>query len=92
MTRIWFNHWFSTVYNVISMLRAENPDFQIIGSNEHPESPIMTVCDEWYQEPVLNSEDYVEFCLDFCKKHEIDVFLPRREMVAISRNKDRFKR
>lgn len=90
MRRIWFNHWFSTAYYIIQLIRRENPDVWIIGSNENPLSPIRNVCDEWYQEPVLKDREYVDFCLDFCRQHQIDAFLPRREMVSVSRYKSRF--
>ena len=90
MTRIWLNHWFSTAYNIINLIREDDKEFQIIGSNENKESPIKMACDEWYQEPVLKDDEYVDFCLDFCKEHAIDIFMPRREMVAISKNKDKF--
>ena len=66
MARIWMNHWFSTAYNIITLIKEGIPDASIIGSNEHAASPIMKVCDEWYQEPVLKGEQYVSFCLDFC--------------------------
>lgn len=91
MPRIWLNHWFSTAYYIISMMRESNPDFTFIGSNEKEESPIMTVCDEWYREPALKGKDYVDFCLDFCKRHQIDVFMPRRGMIEISRSKAAFE-
>lgn len=90
MARIWLNHWFSTAYCIIHMMRENNPDFTFIGSNENPESPIMKACDEWYQEPALKGKDYVDFCLDFCREHRVDVFMPRREMVEISKYKERF--
>ena len=66
------------------MLKQDNPNFYIIGTNEHPRSVLSTVCDEWYVEPVLKGNDYVEFCLSFCKEHQISVFMPRREMISIS--------
>lgn len=90
MTRIWLNHWFSTAYSIINLIREDNRDFYIIGSNENPKSPIQTVCDEWYQEPVLNGDEYVEFSLEFCREHSVDIFMPRREMIAVSKYKDRF--
>lgn len=90
MARVWMNHWFSTAYNIINLIREAIPYIEIIGSNEHPYSPIMNVCDEWYQEPVLKGEQYVSYCLDFCQQHGIDLFMPRREMVSISQYKDRF--
>lgn len=92
MARAWMNHWFSTAYNVITLIKKGVPGIQIIGSNERAFSPLMKVCDEWYQEPVLKGEEYVSFCLDFCRAHQIDLFIPRREMVAISHHKERFGR
>ena len=91
MKRIWLNHWFSTAYFIINMMRENNPEFQFIASNENQDSPIMKACDEWYQEPVLKGKEYVDFCLDFCEKHSIDVFMPRRGMVEISKYKKQFE-
>ena len=90
MIRIWLNHWFSTARNIIELLKDNNTDIKVIGSNENEYSVIKTVCDEWYCEPVLKDKQYVDFCLDFCATHKIDVFMPRREMVTISKYKDSF--
>ncbi len=91
MIKIWFNHWFSAAYNIIELLKQDNPDFYIIGSNEKLHSPISVVCDEWYKEPLLKGTEYVDFCVDFCKQHEIQAFLPRREMLSISQRKRDFE-
>lgn len=91
MTRIWMNHWFSTAYNIVNLIKQDDPDFVVIGSNENFGSPIGTVCDEWYQEPVLKDEAYVDYCLEFCKQHLVDVFLPRRGMLEISKQIARFE-
>ena len=91
MKRIWLNHWFSTAYFIIGMMRDSNPGFRFIASNENRESPIMKVCDEWYSEPGLKGKDYVDFCLSFCKEQNIDVFMPRRGMVEISKYKALFE-
>lgn len=89
---IWLNHWFSTAYNIIRMIKQENPDFYVIGTNENPHSVLSTVCDEWYAEPVLKGRNYVDYCLEFCVEHKIDVFMPRRELLTISRYKEEFDR
>ncbi len=90
MTRIWLNHWFSTAYNIIRLIKQEDPDFFVIGSNANGSSPIQLACDAWYEEPVLSGDEYVAYCLEFCRQHRVEVFLPHREMLAISREKDRF--
>lgn len=90
-TTIWMNHWFSTAVNIIDLLRANAFDLHVIGTNENEYSVIKNSCDEWYQEPVLKDDDYVDYCLDFCKAHKVQVFLPRRGMVKISEQKHRFE-
>lgn len=89
---VWLNHWFSTAYNIITMIKQENPDFYVIGTNENPNSVLSTVCDEWYTEPVLKGRSYVDYCLEFCVEHKIDVFMPRRELLSISKYKEEFDR
>ena len=90
-TNIWMNHWFSTAVNIIGLLRANAFDIHVIGTNENEYSVIKNSCDEWYQEPVLKDDDYIDYCLDFCKLHNVQVFLPRRGMVKISEQKQRFE-
>lgn len=89
MIRVWFNHWFSTAYYIIKMLK-DTGDYCIIGTNENEFASYKIVCDEWYNEPVLKDDEYVDFCLGFCKEHDIKVFVPRRHMLAISRRKKKF--
>lgn len=91
MIRVWFNHWFSTSYRLIELMK-DNKDEQVyvIGTNKQVNSVIQQVCDEWYEEPVIEEENYVKYCLDFCVEHKIDVFVPRHFMVNISQNIDKF--
>lgn len=91
MTRIWMNHWFSTAYNIVNLIKQDDPTFFVIGSNENFGSPIRTVCNEWYQEPALKDDAYVDYCLEFCKEHHVNVFLPRRGMLDISKQIARFE-
>ena len=91
MVRIWMNHWFSTAYNIIEMLRQNEPDFYVIGTNQSPYAVYRTKCDEFYLEPVLGETEYIRFALDFCKEHAIDIFMPRRKLLEISRHKAEFE-
>lgn len=83
--RIWFNHWFSSVYNLIELIKNEIKNATIIGSSKQVNSVVKVVCDEWYEEPD-EDENYVEYCLSFCKEHDIDIFVPRRNLELISKN------
>ncbi len=85
--RVWFNHWFSSAYHIINLLKEDDKiNFIIIGSNTDNNCVYRHVCNEWSLEPIIeNDSEYVEFCIDFCKKNKIDVFVPRRCMVSISK-------
>lgn len=92
MVRVWFNHWFSTSYRLIELMKQDKEEeIYVIGSNRQKDAVIQLVCDEWYQEPDMDGEAYIEYCLDFCKEHEVHVFVPRRKMVDISKNIARFE-
>ena len=90
--RIWFNQWFSTAYHLIELMRAGSPGkFTFVGSSANPNALYRLVSDEWYTEPALPvSEEYVEYCLEFCKAHHIDVFFPRRALTLLSRYREEF--
>lgn len=92
MVRVWFNHWFSTSYRLIELMKQDKEEqIYVIGSNKQVNSVIQEVCDEWYEDPDIGGEEYVEYCLNFCKEHQVDVFVPRRLMVLISQNRERFE-
>lgn len=83
--RVWFNHWFSTAYHLINLIRDGNPgQFTVIGSSTNSSAIYQRVCEEWYTEPDdLGADEYAAFCLEFCRKHGIDIFVPRRNMTAV---------
>lgn len=91
--KIWFNHWFSTAYHLINLIKAANPEkFIFVGSNKNSYAIYQQACDEWYIEPTdINETDYVEYCLNFCKQHEINIFVPRRNLTAIATNISAFE-
>lgn len=91
MIRVWFNHWFSTSYNLIELMKRDSEEeVYVIGSNRQINSVIQKVCDEWYEDSDSQGEEYIQYCLDFCREHRVDVFVPRHNMVDISKNQSRF--
>lgn len=87
--RIWFNHWFSTAYHFIDMMK-ENGHY-VIATNERETSVYQTNADEFYLEPTFNKENYIDYCVNFCKEHNIDVFFPKRGMDLIVENLHKFQ-
>lgn len=89
--RIWFNHWFSTAYHLINMMRNTSEKLYFIGSSTNPFAVYKEVCNEWYTEDAnLSGEEYIDFCLDFCRVHNVDIFVPRRYLTETVNNKSRF--
>lgn len=83
---IWFNHWFSTAYHLINLIKEGDPGkFTVVGSSTNGSAVYQRACEEWYMEPDgLTQDEYVCFCLDFCQKHRIDIFVPHRNMAAVA--------
>ncbi len=47
MVRVWINHWFSTAYRLIELMKQDdNENIYVLAID----SVIQKVCDEWYQE------------------------------------------
>lgn len=91
MTTVWMNHWFSTAFNIVNLIKTGNPDYKVICTNENERSPIKFACDEWFIEPTLSGMAYIDFCLEFCREHNIDVFMPRRHLTIVSEHKSLFE-
>lgn len=91
--KIWFNRWFSTVYHYINSIKnnTEGIPFEIYGTHPDPNAVYLTVCDVAGVEPDINGEEYIEFCLKFCKENGIEIFVPRKAMVDIANNIKRFE-
>lgn len=77
--RIWFNRSFAVGYHYIQAVRnnEDGLQFEIYGSHRDPEHVSLLSCDYTEVEPVLTGDEYAEYCLDFCRRHEIEVFVPR---------------
>ncbi len=89
--RIWFNNWFNTAYHIINLIKQNSgTEFEVYGTNRNPYSAVLSACDYGQVEEVMNEESYIDFCLDFCRKNHIDIFVPRYNMSAIAKNSQRF--
>jgi biotin carboxylase len=92
--RIWFNHWFNSAYHFIKLIR-ENEDgkaYEIFGTNRNKGSAVLQACDHSELEPLLRDKDYLSWCLDFCRKNDIELFIPRHGLLEIAAHLDEFEK
>lgn len=85
--RVWFNKTFSNVYNVVRLLRRTDAPvaFHVVCSHPHADFVGFHVSHENEVEPRgLSEEAYVEYCLKFCERRGIEVFVPGQFKVAIA--------
>ena len=90
--RIWFNRPFATSYWLFHMLR-DNPDgypVKIYATQTDPTSPVFQGADYGELEPDLQGNAYVDWALDFCERHGIELFFPRKWIELIVEAEDRF--
>ena len=86
--KIYFNRWFSVAYLYMNAIR-NNEDgiaFELYGTHLDPAHMSLQGCDHAEVEPVLQGFEYVQFCVDFCRRNQIDVFIPRLHMLPISKH------
>jgi len=91
--RIWFNKTFSTINAVFNNLRQSLPtgEVTIICTHTHLTATAFLAADEYYLEPEgLSSQDYLLWCLNFCKSHHVELFWPAKESILISRQQHLF--
>ncbi|KAB7664867.1 ATP-grasp domain-containing protein [Bacillus sp. B1-b2] len=90
--RIWFNQWFSTVAHFIDMIKynSDGMEFEVYGTSTNKDAVYLSYCDVAFMEPSIKGMEYVHYCLDFCRTHNIDIFVPRKENVLISRHLKKF--
>jgi len=85
--RIWFNKTFSTIGAVFRNLRQSVPagELTLICTQTHIAAAAFLAADESYLEPAeLAGQAYVEWCVDFCHQHNIQLFWPGKEAALIS--------
>lgn len=92
-TRVWFNKCFSSIHGVLRQLRNSWGDgLVLIGSHTTPFFGPLTECDVVELEPILVAPHaYVNWCLDFCKHHNVDVFVPGRMRDVIADHRSAFE-
>jgi hypothetical protein len=85
--RVWYNRSFSSVYAAIELIRKADSGrrFTIIHSHPNRHVPAARLAHEFHTEPTgLQGDAYVDWCLSFCRRHRIDIFVPGREATLLA--------
>jgi len=91
---IYFNRCFNTTHKIIQLFLSysDNNKFEIYISHGCANSNLQEVADYFEVEPSLTGREYVEYCLNFCLKHKIDMFVPRYNVTTLIDYKNDFDR
>jgi carbamoylphosphate synthase large subunit len=92
--RVWFNRSFSSVHTAIDLIRQADTAqrFTIIHSNPNPRTPAARLAHAFQVEPTgLATPDYIDWCVDFCRQHQVGIFIPGREATALAGCHARFE-
>jgi hypothetical protein len=92
---VWLNKGLSSTFDLIESLRAEKAagEYRIVCSHTHPDFAGSRLVDAFEQEPRrMEDAAYVDYCLDFTRRHRVAVFLPGRKLQAIVEARERFER
>ena len=91
MARVWYNHGYSQTRDAFLLIRkaAGNTHF-LIASHSDDMAPVSLEADLFEVEPRLPRSTpeekavYVDWCLDFCRRHRVDVFIAQRGRSAVA--------
>ena len=73
------------------IVRHLGEGFTPIVSHSQPDSPSLEVAQEGFLEPkALLGDAYLEYCLEKCREHRVEVFVPAKLMAPISDARERF--
>ncbi|QMU78700.1 ATP-grasp domain protein [Streptacidiphilus sp. PB12-B1b] len=91
--RIWLNRTYAENAFFVALLRenADQVDVEVHATHVDPDSPVLRAADVSSLEPdQLSPAAYVEFALDYCTRHRIDLFLPRLHQQAVAAQRAEF--
>jgi len=99
LMNIYFNRCFTQTSKIIELIQSndEGRKFKIFISHSTKNNYLESVSDYFEVEPQveqkeLKGEAYVNYCLNFCKTHEIDIFIPRNQVTTLIKYKQEFEK
>ena len=92
---LWLNRNIASSYNVLESVRESlqpGEDWRIVTSHPYHYSAVFKLSDTHEIEPAhLDGPAYVRYCLDFIRRHKVNVFLPGTKLRIIMEARRRFE-
>lgn len=90
---IYFNRCFTSTPKIIRYLlnNEDSRKFKVFISHVCENDYIQEIADYFEVEPSLEGNGYVDYCLDFCRRHKIKVFVPRYNVLSLVHYKSEFE-
>lgn len=97
MIRTWYNHGYSQTRDALALLRrADAEGLVLLATHANPLAPVFLTADVFAVEPAAprttpaHEAAYVDWCLNFARTHQVDVFVPQRARTAVARRATEF--
>lgn len=92
--RVWFNKSSSSIHGVLRQLRQGwGSGLTLIGTHTRGDFGPLLECHLAEVEPEgLSSAAYLSWCLEFCRRHQVQVFVPGRMRIEIADHLAAFER
>lgn len=91
---VWFNKTFSSLHAALRMIRSTDAgrEFSLLVTSTNIHAAAGRQADRFEIEPTEFSENgYVAWCVNFCRTHDVDVFVPGKSATAIAKAHERFE-
>lgn len=89
---IYFNSCFTQTAEAIKFLKEDQCDIKVFVTNRSENYYLKNISDYYeIEKEYLSDKEYLNFCLNFCKKHKIDIFFVRYKATELSQYVESFK-
>lgn len=91
--RVWFSRASSSLYPALLTLKQRplGNALEVYSSHSQWDAPALCASDVALLEPAeLKGDAYIAWCLDFCREHRIDVFVPGGARAQIADRREEF--
>ena len=94
MTRVWFNKSFSSIHVALRLIRDMDREgrYCVVCSSPNPHAITALASNEFILEPEgLTATEYLNWCVEFARENDIQIFIPGKEASLISGSCDLFE-